>query len=434
MSSTSRDWMYNRLDNGFVRIEFAAKVKEFISFAKQHCPTYQSERKIRCSCNYKKCRLVPYLDVETVEYHICRYGFVSGYHCWYEHGENGDEGPQNFYQMDNHVDDADVGGDDRQLTVRCYTTWQVQFSIGIAWKNHLTRQLYDMIEASSEQLWSGCETMTTLSAMARLLAIKSEDHISERGYNEIIKFMKDCLPNDNSLVTSKKDQAQYWADNSRPYKFLSVQDISDAFKNSVYGNQVGSSLYVPYDETKSHPSILSKDEFALSKWELFKTCFAREALLINRNRFLYVFRTCQVAFVGFVTCTMFLRTRSSQRDEANANLDLACLFFGSIHMVFNGFSRFVYHDLSLPVFYKQRDNHFHPALGLVNSYLDIAGALLNHRSHCLVMCCILHSWLCAECWESVALSVGDWFFDRVGVSAIDCPYPCDNTCHNLVSK
>ncbi|KAK9152049.1 hypothetical protein Syun_010358 [Stephania yunnanensis] len=35
---------------------------------------------------------------------------------------------------------------------------------------------------------------------------------------------------------------------------------------------------------------------------------------------------------------------------------------------------------------------------------------------------------------SVALSVGDWFFDRVGVSAIDCPYPCDNTCHNLVFK
>ncbi|KAK9162556.1 hypothetical protein Syun_003458 [Stephania yunnanensis] len=25
--------------------------------------------------------------------------------------------------------------------------------------------------------------------------------------------------------------------------------------------------------------------------------------------------------------------------------------------------------------------------------------------------------------QSVALSVGDWFFDRVGISAIDCPYP-----------
>ncbi|KAK9083675.1 hypothetical protein Scep_030146 [Stephania cephalantha] len=36
--------------------------------------------------------------------------------------------------------------------------------------------------------------------------------------------------------------------------------------------------------------------------------------------------------------------------------------------------------------------------------------------------------------KSVALSRGDWFFDRVGVSAIDCPYPRDNTRHNLVFK
>ncbi|KAK9113661.1 hypothetical protein Syun_020458 [Stephania yunnanensis] len=37
-------------------------------------------------------------------------------------------------------------------------------------------------------------------------------------------------------------------------------------------------------------------------------------------------------------------------------------------------------------------------------------------------------------FQNVAISVGGWFFDRVGVSAIDCPYPCDNTCHNLVFK
>ncbi|KAK9131815.1 hypothetical protein Scep_011343 [Stephania cephalantha] len=199
----------------------------------------------------------------------------------------------------------------------------------------------------------------------------SEGHMVYQGPREnVVEFFESLgfkLPPRKGIadflqeVTSKKDQAQYWADNSRPYKFLSVQEISDAFKNSVYGNHVASSLSVPYDETKSHPSILSKDEFAVSKWELFKTCFAREALLINRNRFLYVFRTCQVAFVGFVTCTMFLRTRSSQRDEANANLDLACLFFGLIHMVFNGFSELSIMISRLPVFYKQRDNHFHPA-------------------------------------------------------------------------
>ncbi|KAF4371756.1 hypothetical protein G4B88_030860 [Cannabis sativa] len=33
---------------------------------------------------------------------------------------------------------------------------------------------------------------------------------------------------------------------------------------------------------------------------------------------------------------------------------------------------------------------------------------------------------------AIAVSVGDWYFDREKVKEIDCPYPCDNTCHNLV--
>ncbi|GLT91387.1 hypothetical protein SLE2022_092780 [Rubroshorea leprosula] len=36
--------------------------------------------------------------------------------------------------------------------------------------------------------------------------------------------------------------------------------------------------------------------------------------------------------------------------------------------------------------------------------------------------------------RGIAKSVGDWYFDRVVVKVIDCPYPCDNTCHNLVFK
>ncbi|KAK9092430.1 hypothetical protein Syun_027341 [Stephania yunnanensis] len=50
-----------------------------------------------------------------------------------------------------------------------------------------------------------------------------------------------------------------------------------------------------------------------------------------------------------------------------------------------------------------------------------------------IFCLVLFAHLIGN-MQSVALSVGDWFFDRVGVSAIDCPYPCDNTCHNLVFK
>ncbi|KAI5603534.1 hypothetical protein BDE02_01G225800 [Populus trichocarpa] len=162
-------------------------------------------------------------------------------------------------------------------------------------------------------------------------------------------------------VTSKKDQAQYWAYQSKPYVFLPTSEIAKAFKNSKYGKYVDSELSVPFDKSKSHVSALSKTKYAVSRWELFKTCFSREVLLISRHRFLYIFRTCQVAFVGFVTCTLFLRTRLHPTDEMNGNLYLSCLFFGLVHMMFNGFSELSLLIFRLPVFYKQRDNLFHPA-------------------------------------------------------------------------
>lgn len=36
--------------------------------------------------------------------------------------------------------------------------------------------------------------------------------------------------------------------------------------------------------------------------------------------------------------------------------------------------------------------------------------------------------------KPIAIAVGDWYFDRQGVKYVDCPYPCDKTCHNLVFR
>ncbi|KAG6478958.1 hypothetical protein ZIOFF_062406 [Zingiber officinale] len=33
----------------------------------------------------------------------------------------------------------------------------------------------------------------------------------------------------------------------------------------------------------------------------------------------------------------------------------------------------------------------------------------------------------------IATAVADWFYDRRSIIKIDCPYPCDSTCHNNVS-
>lgn len=100
-------------------------------------------------------------------------------------------------------------------------------------------------------------------------------------------------------VTSRKDQAQYWSDCSKPYAFLPVSKIAEAFRQSEYGKSVESSLSVPNDEAKFLPSALASTKFAISKGALLKACFSRELLLISRHRFLYIFRTCQVCFNVF---------------------------------------------------------------------------------------------------------------------------------------
>ncbi|CAH8361543.1 unnamed protein product [Eruca vesicaria subsp. sativa] len=36
--------------------------------------------------------------------------------------------------------------------------------------------------------------------------------------------------------------------------------------------------------------------------------------------------------------------------------------------------------------------------------------------------------------KAVAIAVGDWYFDRAEVKLVDCPYPCDKSCHNMVFR
>ncbi|PIN16189.1 Pleiotropic drug resistance proteins (PDR1-15), ABC superfamily [Handroanthus impetiginosus] len=203
------------------------------------------------------------------------------------------------------------------------------------------------------------------------LILLSEGHLLYQGPRaDVLEFFESLgfrLPPRKSIadflqeVTSRKDQAQYWGDHSKPYEFFPVSKIAEEFRKSRYGQNLGSFLSVPYDKSKSHHSALPQTKYAVPKRELFIACFSRELLLINRHRFLYIFRTFQVAFVGLVTCTMFLRTRIHPTDVTNGNLYLSCLFFGLVHMMFNGFSELPLMIFRLPVFYKQRDNLFHPA-------------------------------------------------------------------------
>lgn len=68
----------------------------------------------------------------------------------------------------------------------------------------------------------------------------------------------------------------------------------------------------------------------------------------------------KVAFVGFVASTMFLKIKSHPLNEVYGNLYQSALFYGLVHMLFNGFSELTLLISRLPVFFKQRGNLFYP--------------------------------------------------------------------------
>ncbi|GAB4854144.1 transcription factor [Ancistrocladus abbreviatus] len=161
-------------------------------------------------------------------------------------------------------------------------------------------------------------------------------------------------------VTSRKDQAQYWARRDEPYSFVTVKEFAEAFQSFHIGRKVGDELAVPFDKSKSHPAALTKKEYGLSKKELLKACLSREALLMKRNKFVYIFKAVQLVIMALVVSTLFMRTKLHKRTVADGLVYMGALFYSELQLLFNGYAELSLTIMKLPVFYKQRDLRFYP--------------------------------------------------------------------------
>ncbi|KAH6758770.1 pleiotropic drug resistance 12 [Perilla frutescens var. frutescens] len=162
-------------------------------------------------------------------------------------------------------------------------------------------------------------------------------------------------------VTSKKDQQQYWADNEKPYKYITVREFAEAFKLSHVGQQLASELAIPYDKTKSHPAALVTQDYGVSKKELLKACASREVLLMRRNSFLYVFKLVQLSTMAVIAMTLYIHPKMHRDDVTDGRIFAGALFYAITTVTFNGMAEIAMTIQKLPVFYKQRNFYFFPA-------------------------------------------------------------------------
>ncbi|EPS70688.1 hypothetical protein M569_04072 [Genlisea aurea] len=198
----------------------------------------------------------------------------------------------------------------------------------------------------------------------------SESQIVYQGPREyVVEFFESCgfrCPQRKGIadflqeVTSRKDQEQYWADGSRPYRYIPVTEFVEKFKRFHVGLRLENELSIPYDKSRSHKAALVFDRYSVSKQELLRANFDKEWLLIKRNSFVYVFKTVQIFIVAIITATLFLRTHMHTRTEQDGTIFVGALLFTMICNTFNGFSELSMTIQRLPVFYKQRDLLFHP--------------------------------------------------------------------------
>lgn len=162
-------------------------------------------------------------------------------------------------------------------------------------------------------------------------------------------------------VTSKKDQEQYWADRSKPYKYIPVSEFVARFKRFHVGLRQDNELSVPYDKAQSHKAALIYERYSVPYKELLKASFDKEWMLIKRNPFVYIFKAIQIMIVAIITSTVFIRTKMHTRNEGDGALYMGALIFTLIINMFNGFAEMAMIMQRLPVFYKHRDLLFHPA-------------------------------------------------------------------------
>ncbi|KAM0902739.1 hypothetical protein ACQ4PT_019042 [Festuca glaucescens] len=189
-------------------------------------------------------------------------------------------------------------------------------------------------------------------------------------------------------VTSRKDQHQYWCRSNEPYRYISVNDFTEAFKAFHVGRKMGSELRVPFDRSRNHPAALMTSKFGISKMELLKACFSREWLLMKRNSFVYIFKVVQLIILGTIAMTVFLRTKMHRDSVEDGVIYMGAMFLGLLTHLFNGFAELAMSIAKLPIFYKQRDLLFYPswAYGLPTWVLKIPISFLE----CAVWICMTY--------------------------------------------
>nr|XP_016475280.1 PREDICTED: uncharacterized protein LOC107796969 [Nicotiana tabacum] len=235
MDNLEHDWMYKRLDNrGGINSRFITGVNKFLQFACSR-RNHISGDNVRCPC--KKYHNIKYMDVETVKFHLYQYGSVENYFLWKYQGEKNVTGEMSS-SGDFHGVAQPGSGYENPYRQMVLDATALNFGHGLSWLSYNNtkpesshsyeplmeaepnpsmeeephpsmeeepnlecQRFYDLLQAADVKLYPG-SSISQLAVVSRMLNIKMENTLSQRGYNQMIQLLKEALPEDNIMLNN----------------------------------------------------------------------------------------------------------------------------------------------------------------------------------------------------------------------------------------
>jgi len=183
-----RRWMYEGWRKNAPTLEWIAKTEVFVNraFSLPNTGDY-----VRCPCS--NCRNYQGQIRRVLSQHLCKYGFMPNYEIWVHHGESLPSA--NISEVDVN-DDADYDRMDEMLDD---LREDIEFpSDPEDPPTPEVKKFFELLKASEEPLHE-YTSVTILSFVTRLVAIKSKFALSRNCYNELLKLFSDVLPPNHKM-------------------------------------------------------------------------------------------------------------------------------------------------------------------------------------------------------------------------------------------
>ncbi|XP_060961732.1 uncharacterized protein LOC115718743 [Cannabis sativa] len=170
--------------------EFWNGLQAFLAMASKH---KDCDGRIRCPC--VRCINSRFEKIDRIRAHVFDRGFMQGYEKWIYHGEPEDA-----------VDDVAVGdveSEDEMIPIlEDFFPSTTEDRQGEDEQPTTNPQFDDLFEEIEAELYPGCDWISSLNFLAKLLHLKVREKIPNNIFEELLKLLKFAFPKENNIPST----------------------------------------------------------------------------------------------------------------------------------------------------------------------------------------------------------------------------------------